>query len=188
MKYSYLLQIIISPQYWWFFSKELYAFNITFNYLTKLIIIFFQFSFCFKTFNIQHSLKKWAKQHGVVVNMMDCDITIKEFEPHLCSYAYFHWESDETPFIISSYCRTISTDIPDPLSQPLLIVHCFWHLLRATSRIHTELPYVGSSWSPCFCSAMWRDPKEYITYELVPTSPAVSCMSSSSNLDSFRDG
>ena len=29
---------------------------------------------------------------------------------------------------------------------------------------------------------------EYITYELVPASPAVSCMSGSSNLDSFRDG
>ena len=29
---------------------------------------------------------------------------------------------------------------------------------------------------------------EYITYELVPASPAVSCMSVSSNLDSFRDG
>ena len=29
---------------------------------------------------------------------------------------------------------------------------------------------------------------EYIIYELVPASPAVSCMSGSSNLDSFRDG
>ena len=28
----------------------------------------------------------------------------------------------------------------------------------------------------------------YITYELVPASPAVSCMSGSSNFDSFRDG
>ena len=32
---------------------------------------------------------------------------------------------------------------------------------------------------------LWQ---EYITYELVPDSPAVSCMSGSSNLDSFRDG
>ena len=29
---------------------------------------------------------------------------------------------------------------------------------------------------------------ENISYELVPASPAVSCMSGSSNLDSFRDG
>ncbi len=31
-------------------------------------------------------------------------------------------------------------------------------------------------------------PYEYITYELVPASPEVSCMSGSSSLDSFRDG
>ena len=30
--------------------------------------------------------------------------------------------------------------------------------------------------------------KEYITYELVSASPAVFCVSGSSNLDSFRDG
>ena len=36
-------------------------------------------------------------------------------------------------------------------------------------------PYVGG-------------PPEYITYELVPASPAVSCMSGLSNLDSFRYG
>ena len=30
--------------------------------------------------------------------------------------------------------------------------------------------------------------QEHITYELAPTSPAVSCMPGSSNLDSFRDG
>ena len=34
---------------------------------------------------------------------------------------------------------------------------------------------------------MCRGPLEYITYELVPASPAVSCMSGSSNLNSFRD-
>ena len=57
-----------------------------------------------------------------------------------------------------------------------------------TSRISTELLYVGSSWSCCLCSSIWRGPQEYITYELVPTSPAVSRMSGSSNFDSFRDG
>ena len=34
---------------------------------------------------------------------------------------------------------------------------------------------------------MWG-PLEYITYELVPTSPAVTCMSGSSSVDSLRDG
>ena len=56
----------------------------------------------------------------------------------------------------SSSCRAISTDIPDPLSPLLPIVHCFLQVLRATPRILTELLYVGSSWSPCFCLAMWR--------------------------------
>ena len=30
--------------------------------------------------------------------------------------------------------------------------------------------YVGSDWSPCFCSDIWEDPSENITYELVPAS------------------
>ena len=34
---------------------------------------------------------------------------------------------------------------------------------------------------------MCGGPQKYITYELVPTSPAVSCMSGSSTLNSFRD-
>ena len=33
-----------------------------------------------------------------------------------------------------------------------------------------------------------RPAYEYVTYELVSASPAVSFMSGSSNLDSFRDG
>ena len=59
---------------------------------------------------------------------------------------------------------------------------------RSSSCIGTELWYIGSSWSSCLCSSMWRDPQEYVTYEFVPTSPAVSCISSSSRLYSFRDG
>ena len=35
---------------------------------------------------------------------------------------------------------------------------------------------------------MWKDPQEYITYEIVSTTPAVSRMSGSSNLERFRDG
>ena len=63
-----------------------------------------------------------------------------------------------------------------------------WLVLRATSRTGTKLLKVGSSWSSCLYTSMWKGPLEYITYELVPTSPTVSCMSDSSNLDSFRDG
>ena len=90
-------------------------------------------------------------------------------------------------YIYISY-HAISTDISDLLSLHLPIVHCFRQILRATSRIGKELLYVGLNWTSCLCSSMWRGLQEYITYELIPTSPAVSCMSGSSNFDSFRDG
>ena len=60
-------------------------------------------------------------------------------------------------------------------------------VIRATSRIGTELLYVCSSWSTCLCTSMRRGPQEYISYEIVPTSPAVSRMSGSFDFDSFRD-
>ena len=41
---------------------------------------------------------------------------------------------------------------------------------------------------PAFARPYVGGPLEDITYELVPISPAVSCMSGSFNLDSFRDG
>ena len=88
----------------------------------------------------------------------------------------------------SSSCRAASTDIPDPLSSLLPIVHRLWQVFKATSCILTELLYVCSNWLSCFCSTICGGPLEYITYELVPASPAVSCMSGLSNLDSFRDG
>ena len=61
---------------------------------------------------------------------------------------------------------------------------------KRSSRLHpvSELLYVGSSWSSCFWSSMWRGPQEYIAYEFVLTSPAVSHMSGLFNLDSFHDG
>ena len=88
----------------------------------------------------------------------------------------------------SSSCRAINMDIPDPLSPPVPIVHYFRHVLGDTSYIGTVLLYAGSSWSSYRCSSMWRGPQEYIIYELVTTSPAVSRMSGSSNFDSFHDG
>ena len=88
----------------------------------------------------------------------------------------------------SSSCHAISTNIPDPFSPPFSIVHCFQQVFKSTSRIGTYLLYLGSSWSSCFCSSMWSGPQEYITYEFVFTSPAVSRMSGSSNFDSFLDG
>ena len=54
----------------------------------------------------------------------------------------------------SSSYRAASTDILDPLSPLLPIVHRLWQVFRATSSILTELLYVCSSWSFCFCSAI----------------------------------
>ena len=88
----------------------------------------------------------------------------------------------------SSSCHAISTDIPDRFLPHLPIVYCFRQILRAKSRIGTELLYVGSNWTSCLCSSMWRGPQEYITHELVPISSAVSHVSASSNFDSFHDG
>ena len=91
-------------------------------------------------------------------------------------------------YMLSSSCHAISTDISDSLLLPFSIVYCFRQVLNATSRIGTELLYIGSSWSSCFCSSMLNYPQEYVTYEFVPTSPAVSHVSGSSNLNSFSDG
>ena len=58
----------------------------------------------------------------------------------------------------SSSCRAGSTDIPDPLSPLLPIVHRSRQVLRTTSRILTQLLNVCSSWSSCFCTAMCGGP------------------------------
>ena len=55
------------------------------------------------------------------------------------------------------------------------------------SCISTELLCIDSSWLSNLCSSMYRGPQEYIDYEFVLTSPAVSRMSGSSNLDSFHN-
>ena len=88
----------------------------------------------------------------------------------------------------SSSCCAISTDISDSSSPPFSIVHYFRQVFRTTPSIGTELLYVGSRWSFWFCSSMWRGPQEYVAYEFILTSQAMSRMSGSSTFDSFRDG
>ena len=53
-----------------------------------------------------------------------------------------------------------------PVAPSARIVHCFWRVFRATSRNGTELLYVGSSWSTCLCSSMWRGAQEYVIWAL----------------------
>ena len=57
-------------------------------------------------------------------------------------------------------------DLPDPLPPPFSIVHRFRPVFKTTSCIGTELLYIGSCWSSCLCSVMWRGAQEYISYEL----------------------
>ena len=100
------------------------------------------------------------------------------------SYTHTHTHTH----ISSSSYRAISTDLPDLLPPPVSIVHRSPEVFQATSCIGTALLYVSSSWSSGICTSMWRGPLEYFSYQLVLTSPAVSRMSSLSNLDSFRGG
>ena len=68
-------------------------------------------------------------------------------------------------------------DIPDPLLPLVSIVHRSRKVFQATSCIGTVQLYIGSSWSSHLCLSMCRDSQEYITYEFVLSSPAVSRMS-----------
>ena len=85
-------------------------------------------------------------------------------------------------------CHAVSTDFPEPLPPPISIVHRSREVFKAISCNGTELLYIGSCWSSWFWPSIWRGPQKYIAYEFVTTSPAVSYMYDSSNLDSFRDG
>ena len=77
-------------------------------------------------------------------------------------------------------------DIPDPLLPPP-----YRSTLLAGLQGYIPYPYKATV---CMFELvvlllhghMWG-PEEYITYELVPAYPAVSCISGSSTLDSFRD-
>ena len=76
----------------------------------------------------------------------------------------------------SSSCRAACADIPDRLSPFLPIIHRLRQVFRVTSRVLTQLLYVGSCWSSHSCTSMCGGPQEYIAYELVLASPAVSCV------------
>ena len=96
--------------------------------------------------------------HSVMVpnlrSVINSSVTINT---GLCTYSRWNiWQSDGLLTLwtlsSSSSSRAASTDIPDPLSPLLPIVHRLWQVFRATSRILTELLYVCSSWSSCFFS------------------------------------
>ena len=93
----------------------------------------------------------------------------------LYKYELFQFLSKNKHFTIC-FIRLIiinSIDLPDHLLSPVPIVDRSRVIFLAKSCIGTELLYVGSCWSSCFCSSMWRDPQEYLAYEVVFTSKAV---------------
>ena len=59
----------------------------------------------------------------------------------------------------SSSCRAVSTDLPDPLSPSVSIVHYTPEVFKAISCIGTELLYIGSSCSSCLFPSLWRGPQ-----------------------------
>ena len=77
---------------------------------------------------------------------------------HFSTHTHTHTHTHIYIYIYISSCRTISTDIPDSFYPFFSSVHCFRQVFRATSCIGTELLYVGSSWSSCICSSMWKGP------------------------------
>ena len=64
----------------------------------------------------------------------------KPFQTHTFTHTqtYTHTHT-HTHISSSSSCHAISPDIPDTLSSPLPIVHCFRQIFRAASRIGTKL-------------------------------------------------
>ena len=101
----------------------------------------------------------------------------------------FNWSSWQRLYHHCHHHVTLPVQISLILSRrPDSIVHCSQEAFQATFCIGIELLYIGPCWSSCLCSSMWRGPQEYITYEFVLTSPTVSRVFGSSNLDSFPDG
>ena len=76
---------------------------------------------------------------------------------HIKTHTYRHTELYISSSSSSSY-RAGSTDIPDPLSPLLPIVHRPRQVFRTTSCILTQLLNVRSCWSSCFCAAVCGDP------------------------------
>ena len=132
-------------------------------------------------------LRDWLTNNyamtGYWVDSLAVDIFYIHFSPCPCGIFF----CDLVPSSWSS-CHAASTNIHDPLPPPVTVVHCSWYVFKVTSCISTELLYIDTSWSSCLCSSMGRSPQDYVTYALIPASPAVSRMSGSSNLDNFHDG
>ena len=88
---------------------------------------------------------KWNKHLSIMCHFSDWRLHAYIKQTRII-YIYL-WQSvsrlcdHQTKYIYtsSSSCRATSTDIPDPLSPHLPVDHRLWQVLRAISRILTEL-------------------------------------------------
>ena len=104
-----------------------------------------------------------------------------------CLFTYFHWVGNICSNILAcwqsffmqtssalSSCRIASTDLPGSHSLPFPITYRFRQIFQTTNCIGTEQLFIGSSWLSNLCSSMCTGPQEFIAYEFVSTSMAVS--------------
>ena len=121
-------------------------------------------------------------------NRISFNSNIKQqlFYKELISTLYKITETDISSS--SSLCCTASTDLSDPLSPPSLssIAPGRSSRLYPVSALSCCIYILAGR--PAFARPCKGCPQEYIAYESVLISPAVSRMSGSSNFDSFRDG
>ena len=134
-----------------------------------------------------YAIKNSQKQLKLCVNKT-INIRLQLRKPSNCeqTYEFKNWSSSSSS---SSSCRAASSDIPDPSldtspyrSSPLVGLQG-----------HIPYPHIAAECMfepvvPPLPGHMWGSIGVQFLYELVPASPAVTCMSGSSSLDSFRDG
>ena len=80
-------------------------------------------------------------------------------------YNLTSWNEKQLKLRWKKSCCAASMDLSDPLLPPVSSVHCFQEVFKAISCIGIEQLNIGSSWSSCVCSSMWRGPLEYVAYE-----------------------
>ena len=98
-----------------------------------------------------------------------------------CWFHFLWWCSKFRKYSVNNYHKNHHhLVVPSAQISPTLFCHPSLSSITSgrSSGLHPVFSQSCCSSRPsCFCTAMWRGPLEYITYELVPTSPAVSCMS-----------
>ena len=114
------------------------------SYLNKKSLRVFEFRDSYVLYMFYRNEHYMAISHiALIVNML-------QWEWRLTTFLEGRNIDNLIEISSSSSCCTASTDLPDPLSPPISIVHRFRELFRATSCIGIELLYIASSCCPVF--------------------------------------